>query len=119
MNSQKIIPAAILAVLGFALVFFSIYLLLSGSTDVLGLKGQLVMIVGGLLIIVFAIFYVRNDEYSDVELPDEDDVEIIWEETDEDELNKDEINETEVNETESDNGEFDDESDENKTDEVK
>lgn len=81
MDIKRAIPAFILGALGFISTVFGIFLLLSGSTAVLGLKGQLVVIVGGLLLVAFAIFYVRNEnEYKDEDDIIQEDVEIIWEE---------------------------------------
>lgn len=104
MDIKRAIPAFILAALGFMSTFFGIFLLFSGSTEVLGLRGQLVLIVGGLLLVAFAIFYIRNEnEYKDEDDTGEDEVEIIWEEVDEDESeeNDDKSAENETHENES------------------
>ncbi|MBZ3934936.1 hypothetical protein [Methanimicrococcus blatticola] len=101
MDMKRAIPAFILAALGFISTFFGIFLLFSGSTDVLSLRGQLVLIVGGLLIVAFAIFYARNEnEYKDEDDTVEDEVEIIWEKVDEDESSEDESDENENPENE-------------------
>ncbi|MDR2943481.1 MAG: DUF2157 domain-containing protein [Methanosarcinales archaeon] len=86
MDMKRAIPAFILAALGFIMMFFGIFLLLAGSIDALSLRGRLVLIIGGLLFVVFAVFYARNEnEYKDEEDAARDEVEIIWEEADEDE----------------------------------
>lgn len=99
MDIKRAIPAFILGALGFISTVFGIFLLLSGSTAVLGLKGQLVVIVGGLLLVAFAIFYARNEnEYKDEEGAVHDAVEIIWEEADEAESENDDADEPGENE---------------------
>lgn len=81
MDIKKILPAVLLAVLGFALSAWSIYVIAANSGDgsIFSFKGEIVFIIAGILLMAFAIYYAKNgDQYSDEEESD-DEVEIIWE----------------------------------------
>ncbi len=95
MDMKRAMPAFILGALGFVLMFFGLFLFLSGSND-LSLRARFVLIIGGLLLVAFAIFYARNEnEYKDEDDFVRDEVEIIWEEVDEDEADEHEYDDDE------------------------
>lgn len=82
MDIKKILPALLLAVLGFALTAWSIYVIAvnSGDGSLFYFKGQIVFIIAGILLMVFAIYYSKNgDQYRDEE-ESEDELGIVWEE---------------------------------------
>lgn len=90
MDIKKILPALLLAVLGFALTAWSIYVIAANSADgsLFYFKGQIVFIAAGILLMIFAIYYAKNgDQYKDEE-ESEDELGIVWEEVDEEDNEK-------------------------------
>ncbi|WNY28343.1 hypothetical protein MmiEs2_05280 [Methanimicrococcus stummii] len=78
---KKIMPALLLALLGLIFVFWNIYVILkSNAASLWDLKGPIVLIITGLLLFVFAVYYARNEDrqYKDEDDP-EDEIEIIYE----------------------------------------
>jgi len=82
MKTKNIIPAIVTAVLGLILAGLGIWILISnlnsGSSS--GLGSQIVFIIAGLFLFVFAIYYAKTGGESDKELEPEDEFAgIEWE----------------------------------------
>ena len=82
MKTKNIIPAILTAVLGLILAGLGIWILISnlnsGSSS--GFGSQIVFIIAGLFLFVFAIYYAKTGGESDKELePEEEFIEIEWE----------------------------------------
>jgi len=93
MNIKELIPALLLAAVGLALTVWSVFIILSNSNvSILNLKGPVVLAVAGILLVSFAIFYVktadrqyREEDEDEDEFEDEfeDELGIVWEECEE------------------------------------
>jgi len=102
MNIKELIPALLLAAVGLALTVWSVFIILSNpNASILNLKGPIILAVAGILLVAFAIFYVKNVDHQYKEEDEDefkDELGIIWEENeDESEDDNEEVNE-EVNE---------------------
>jgi len=89
MNIKELIPALLLAAVGLALTVWSVFIIFSNSNaSILNLKGPIVLAVAGMLLVAFAIFYVKTvdrqyREEDEDENEFEDELGIIWEECEE------------------------------------
>jgi len=85
MDSKKLISALLLAVLGLALAVWNLCIMISNSNAVslLNFKSQIVLIITGILLVIFAIFYAKNEDRQYKEEDEdgfEDGFEIIYDE---------------------------------------
>ena len=92
MKTKNILPATLMAVLGLILAGLGIWLLISNlnSGSLSGLGSQIVFIIAGLFLLVFAIYYAKTGGESDKELEPEDEFAGIEWEFDEESENSEE-----------------------------
>ena len=92
MKTKNILPATLMAVLGLILAGLGIWLLISNlnSGSLSGLGSQIVFIIAGLFLFVFAIYYAKTGGESDKEFEPEDEFAGIEWELDEESENSEE-----------------------------
>ena len=82
MKTKNILSAILIAVLGLILAGLGIWILISNlnSDSPSGLRSQIVFIIMGLFLFVFAIYYAKTGGESDKELEPEDEFDgVEWE----------------------------------------
>lgn len=82
MDLKKNLPAFLLALAGFGLVAWSFYIIVTNraAASLTDFKSQFVFIIAGILLIGFAVYYLKNgDQYASDSEEMSEDVEIIWE----------------------------------------
>ncbi|MDV0445527.1 hypothetical protein MmiAt1_11100 [Methanimicrococcus sp. At1] len=90
-DNKKLLPAFLLATLGFILAAWSIYIILSSNSySFSDLKSPIVFIIAGILLIVFAVWHVKGKEYSDIEYDEGEDLGIEWDESKEGDVESEE-----------------------------